>query len=69
MKSIRAKHAPQSSPWLKIRRRQEMQTGGRRRSAIRPPSMGRNKTALTPLVAGEAGGLRLDSASPVDMAL
>ena len=68
MKSILAKQAPHSSPWLKMRRRQEMQTGGSTRSAMRP-SMGRNKTAPAPLVAGEAGGSRLDSASPVDMAL
>jgi hypothetical protein len=33
MKSILAKHAPQSSPWAPTRALQEMQTGGRMRSA------------------------------------
>jgi hypothetical protein len=70
MKSMLAKQAPQSSPWLTMRRRQEMQTGGSRRSASRR-SIGRIKAAPAPplAVAGEAGGSRPSSASPVGMAL
>jgi hypothetical protein len=33
MKSMLAKHAPQSSPWAPTRARQDMQTGGKMRSA------------------------------------
>ena len=64
MKSILAKQAPQSSPWLPMRVRQEMQTGGRRnrqaaehRAQCRRPSAG-----------GAAGASRPSSASPVGMA-
>ena len=53
MKSILAKQAPQRSPWLKTRARQEMQTGGKTRSAKRP-SMGRNAPALAQLPKGAA---------------
>ena len=35
MKSILAQQSPQSSPWAPARLRQEMQTGGSRRSAAR----------------------------------
>ena len=40
MKSILAKQAPHNSPWLPMRARQAMQTGGKSRSASRP-SVGR----------------------------
>ena len=43
MKSILAKQGPQSSPWLPILVRREMQTGGRRRSATWPS---RERTGL-----------------------
>ena len=67
MKSILAKQAPHRSPWLPMRVRQEMQTGGRRRSARRP-SMGRITPAAPRALAGEAGGAsRLSSASPIGM--
>ena len=33
MKSMRPEHAPHRRPWLPIRVRQTMQTGGRKRSA------------------------------------
>jgi hypothetical protein len=67
MKSILAKQAPHRSPWLPMRVRQEMQTGGRRRSARRP-SIGRMKPAAPRALAGEAGGAsRLNSASPIGM--
>lgn len=36
MKSILAKQSPQRSPWVSIRARQEIQTGGSRRSATAP---------------------------------
>ena len=70
MKSMLAKQAPHSSPWLDDappardadRRQQEI---GER------PSIGRSKAAPAPLVAvaGEAGGSRPSSASPIAMAL
>jgi len=67
MKSILAKQAPHRSPWLPMRVRQEMQTGGRRRSARRP-SIGRITPAAPRALAGEAGGAsRLSSASPIGM--
>lgn len=67
MKSILAKQAPHRSPWLPMRVRQEMQTGGRRRSARRP-NIGRMKPAALGALAGEAGGAsRLSSASPIGM--
>lgn len=40
MKSMLAMQSPHNSPWLPMRRRQAMQTGGKSRSASRP-SMGR----------------------------
>lgn len=36
MKSILAKQSPHKSPWAWMRRLQEMQTGGSRRSATAP---------------------------------
>ena len=67
MKSILAKQPPQRSPWLPIGARQEMQTGGSRRSARRP-SIGRTRPAALRSVAREAGGAsRLSSASPIGM--
>jgi len=67
MKSMLAKQAPHRSPWLKMRVRQEMQTGGRRRSARRP-SIGRTKPAALRSFTRVAGGAsRLSSASPIGM--
>ena len=67
MKSILAKQVPQRSPWLPTRVRQEMQTGGRRKSATR-----RSNHAVAPdLSAAIAASARLSrpsSASPVGMA-
>jgi hypothetical protein len=53
MKSMLAKQTPQRSPWLPMRVRQEMQTGGRRRSARRP-RMGRMMPAAPRALAGGA---------------
>lgn len=62
MKSMLAKQSPQ---WPPTRWRQEMQTGGNRRSAMRP-SNGRSKPALARMVAGGAGGAsKLSLASPI----
>ena len=67
MKSMVAKQAPQRSPWLKMRVRQEMQTGGTKRSARRL-SIGRSRPTALRFVTREAGGAsRLSSASPIDM--
>jgi len=67
MKSMLAKQAPHRSPWLPMRVRQEMQTGGRSRSASRP-SIGRIRPAPARALAGEAGGVsRPSSASPIGM--
>jgi hypothetical protein len=71
MKSIRAKQAPHRSPWLPMRVRQEMQTGGRRKSANRP-SIERTEPDAAPLTlacAAEAEdcGSRSSSASPIGM--
>jgi len=63
MKSILAKQAPHNSPWLPMRARQAMQTGGKSRSASRP-NMGRaipNTLAL----GGVGVASSLSSASPV----
>ena len=63
MKSILAKQAPQSSPWLPMRVRQEMQTGGRRRSATWPSSV---RTGLRQAAVPEPeGGDAALSSSPV----
>lgn len=68
MKSILAKQAPHRRPWLRMRMRQEMQTGGRRRSARRP-SIGRMNRAAARALAGAAeGASRPSSASPIGMA-
>ncbi len=71
MKSIRAKQAPHKSPWLPMRVRQEMQTGGRRKSASRP-SIDRTEPEAAPLTracVAEAAdcGSRPSSASPIGM--
>lgn len=67
MKSMLAKQAPHRSPWLPMRVRQLMQTGGRGRSARRP-SIGRLKPAAARARAGEAGGaFKPSSASPIGM--
>jgi hypothetical protein len=67
MKSILVKQAPHRSPWLPMWVRQDMQTGGRRRSARRP-SIGRMTPAAPRALAGEAGGAsRLSSDSPLGM--
>lgn len=67
MKSSLAKQSPQISPWLKMRARQEMQTGGSRRLAMRP-STGRKTPCLhrSPKGAGEIP--RPSSPSPIVMA-
>jgi len=65
MKSILAKHSPQSRPWLKMRLRQAIQTGGRRRSASRP-SHGHTIAAKS-APGGTDGAFRPSSASPVGM--
>lgn len=71
MKSIRAKQAPHKSPWLPMRVRQEMQTGGRRKSASRP-SIDRTEPEAAPLtrarvVEAEGCGSKSSSASPIGM--
>lgn len=67
MKSMLAKQSPHNSPWLPMRRRQAMQTGGKSRSASQP-NAGRRKSALAGFIAGEAGGAaRLSSPSPIGM--
>ena len=71
MKSIRAKQAPHKSPWLPIRVRQEMQTGGRRKSASRP-SIDRTEPEAAPLTRAcvteaEGCGSKSSSASPIGM--
>ena len=71
MKSIRAKQAPHRSPWLPMRVRQEMQTGGRRKSASRP-STDRTEPDAAPVTRGcvaeaEDCGSRPSSASPIGM--
>jgi hypothetical protein len=54
MKSILAKQAPHKSPWLPMRVRQEMQTGGKSRSA-RWPSSERSGISPAAPAAREAG--------------
>jgi hypothetical protein len=66
MKSMLAKQGPQRSPWVPMRVRQAMQTGGKRRSARRV-STGRMTPALAGRVTGAGGASRLSSASPVGM--
>jgi hypothetical protein len=60
MKSILAKQAPHKSPWLPMRVRQEMQTGGKSRSARWPSS---ERSGLRPAApaAREAGLSELSS--------
>jgi|GEM_PF-818322 hypothetical protein len=53
MKSILAKHEPHRRPWLPMRARQEMQTGGKSRSATWPSSV---RTGLRQVVAPEPEG-------------
>lgn len=69
MKSISAKQVPQRSPWLSTRVRQEMQMGGRRKSARRRST----DTAAPDLSAAiAAAAVRLSrpsSASPVGVAV
>jgi len=68
MKSMLAKQAPHNNPWLPIRRRQAMQTGGSSKSASRPNTE-RMNPAPARLIAGDAGGAaRLSSPSPIGMA-
>jgi len=64
MKSILAKQAPQRSPWLPIGARQEIQTGGSRRSAKRP-TIGRMMAAAPRALAG--GASRSSSVPPIAM--
>ena len=53
MKSILAKYEPHRRPWLPMRARQEMQTGGKSRSATWPSSV---RTGLRQVVAPEPEG-------------
>ena len=67
MKSILAKQPPHKSPWLPLRVRQLMQTGGRRRSARRA-SIGRMTRSSARSVVEEADGAsKLSSAPPIGM--
>lgn len=66
MNSMLAKQAPQSSPWLPMRVRQAMQTGGKSRSASRP-STGRTTPGAP--ARGASACSRPISASPVVMLL
>ena len=61
MKSMLAKQAPQRSPWLPMRLRQAMQTGGKRRSARRL-RIGRTMP-IAPTLGGASGASRPSSAS------
>ena len=69
MKSIWAKQAPQSSPWLPMRLRQAMQAGGRRRSASRPKSGRIRRAPAGALAGGSATPSMLNPASPIFMSL
>ena len=66
MKSMLEKQAPQRSPWLPMRILQEMQTGGRRRSAI-PPKSGRASPRQVHAAKAAAGASSLSSASASGM--
>ena len=66
MKSILAKQAPHSNPWLKMRARQAMQTGGSSRSAARPSADRKAAVAPAPKDAGEIS--RSSSPWPIPMA-
>jgi hypothetical protein len=57
MKSISAKHAPQSSPWFPIRVLQTMQTGGNSKSASEPSVVARKPGRFCMTLAGMAVGL------------
>ena len=68
MKSILAKQPPHSNPWLPMRRRQAMHTGGSSKSATRPNTE-RVSPAPTRLIAEDADGApRLSSPSLTGMA-
>lgn len=68
MKSILAKQVPHRSPWLPTRVRQEMQTGGKRKSARRR-SIDAAVPDLSAAIAPASPRLsRPSSASPVGMA-
>jgi hypothetical protein len=67
MKSILAKQAPHRGPWLQMRVRQAMQTGGKSTSARRPSIDRKGLTLVASAARAASGPSKLSSASLIAM--
>ncbi len=67
MKSILAKQAPHRGPWLQMRVRQAMQTGGKSTSARRPSIDRKGLTLVASAARAASGASKLSSASLIAM--